>query len=343
MGGAAPHPQKRHTRQTTHGWHPSLSSALLSVRGGRYAYGLFEPEQQITGLDLVAVPQGNRRYLTGTRGHHNGLHFHGGEDDERVALLDVVGLADFVAEDVARHGGADLLQVARLGLDIGLDLRLGCLVLDGDRPGEPHDLEVHFTRPVAQHMCLGDVLEVHLTAGHVYRDVLTRVASHEVVWRGQHGDVAEFLAELLVLVEHLGVHDRAHKVGLRELPPMLLLKPRPQVAPVDGRQVRARPALDGLGPLEHLGPQRLGEAEGRLPDIALEELDDGLREGEAVSLFEDVVWRDAVLDHELGHVADDLGRRGHLDQITHQHVGVGVCLLDVVPLVSHPQRPRLHV
>lgn len=81
-------------------------------------------------------------------------------------------------------------------------------------------------------------------------------------------------------------------------------------------------ASDRLFPLEarsvgwpaghHLGSERLREAVGRNTEVALEVLHHGPGEGKRVPPLDHLLFRQVVLDHELGQVADDLGGRGHL-------------------------------
>ena len=68
-----------------------------------------------------------------------------------------------------------------------------------------------------------------------------------------------------------------------------------------------RAPLDGAAAAgEDAGAQGLGEAAGRHAELALEVLDDGLRQGERLGLLDDHLGGEVLRNHELGKVADDL-------------------------------------
>mmetsp|Transcript_24981 Transcript_24981/g.60104 ORF Transcript_24981/g.60104 Transcript_24981/m.60104 type:complete len:319 (+) Transcript_24981:848-1804(+) len=108
---------------------------------------------------------------------------------------------------------------------------------------------------------------------------------------------------------------------------------------VERGEVRAGAALDrsesALGArLQDLRPQRFRESSNRVAEVPLEELDDRCWEGQVLRLSQDVGFRlEPVLDHEQGEVADDLGGRGDLHDVTEHEVGTPVGLLNEWPLV----------
>jgi len=124
---------------------------------------------------------------------------------------------------------------------------------------------------------------------------------------------------------------------------VLLLEAEPEGVKVKVGKRLAWASLESLLALEDLGAEGLGEASWELPEVPLEVLDNRGREGEIVSLLEERVLVELVLDHELGEVADDLGAGCNLGRVTEEQIGLGVGLLDLRPLVSEPEAEGLEV
>ena len=81
---------------------------------------------------------------------------------------------------------------------------------------------------------------------------------------------------------------------------------------VQGCELGTGAAVDAGLVADDLGAQGLGKAANRLPEVALEELDDGRGEVELLGARDDVVLGEFVLRHPLREVADDLRRRRDL-------------------------------
>ena len=97
------------------------------------------------------------------------------------------------------------------------------------------------------------------------------------------------------------------------------------------RQVGAGPVGErGTAP-QHPVLELGGKAAGRLAQAPLKELDHALGKGELTLRVERVLRRQVVGNHEQGHVAHNLGRRRHLDDITEQEVDLAVGLADLMP------------
>ena len=101
--------------------------------------------------------------------------------------------------------------------------------------------------------------------------------------------------------------------------------PRAAASRSAGGSVSPGRPVSGSAALEHLRLERLREAAGRLAEVALRRTrpptpgNASSRSGSSTSL-----GRQVVGDHEQGHVADDLRRRRHLDDVAEQPVDLGV-------------------
>ena len=93
---------------------------------------------------------------------------------------------------------------------------------------------------------------------------------------------------------------------------------------------------DGLA-FDDAGTKWLWESERRDAEVSLEVFDDTFREGEGLCLIDDLLFRQIVGDQELSHVAHNLARRGHFDDVAEQAVGNGVALLHGGPLSRESQ------
>ena len=83
------------------------------------------------------------------------------------------------------------------------------------------------------------------------------------------------------------------------------------------------------------------EAAIRDAELAVEEVDNGLREVEGISLFIDILLGQMVLYHEECHIADNLGGRGDLDDIAEHHIDLRIHAADLRPLGSETDSRRL--
>ena len=176
------------------------------------------------------------------------------------------------------------------------------------------------------------------------RDGLADLGRAKVVLRREARHAAKLLVELEVLVKHLRVHGGRHDVNVADDRVFkALLELGAQLVKVERRHRLAGAAGDGRLALEHARAQRLGEALRRLAELALEVLDDGAREGKLLGAVDDGALVEAVLDHELGKVADSLGARRHLGRVVEKAARDLVALLDLGPLVRQAERERLEV
>ena len=124
---------------------------------------------------------------------------------------------------------------------------------------------------------------------------------------------------------------------------VLLLEAEPEGVKVKVRERLAWATLEGLLALEDLGAEGLRKATWELPEVPLEVLDDGRGEGKVIGLVEEGVLVQLILNHELGQVANDLGAGCDLGGVAEEHVGLGVGLLDLGPLVCEPEAEGLEV
>ena len=102
----------------------------------------------------------------------------------------------------------------------------------------------------------------------------------------------------------------------------------------------ARPGRLGAA-LQGLGPQRLGPAAGRVAELPAQEADDRVGDVELRGVGLEVRGVDPGADEVQREVADDLGRRRHLDEVPEHPVGGGVGVLDLLEPVPQPERDGL--
>ena len=158
--------------------------------------------------------------------------------------------------------------------------------------------------------------------------------------RRQHGEVAVLLALAVELLEDPGVEGGREDLALADGVAELLLHLGLLGGQVDGFEQFAGAAGEGLLPFEDDLLQLLGEAAVGLADHPLEEVDHPLREGQLLAAGEDILGLQVVLHHEHGHVADDLGGGGDLDQVAEHVVDLAVHLLALLPAVRRGRGPR---
>ena len=152
----------------------------------------------------------------------------------------------------------------------------------------------------------------------------------EVVDRGEHRDVAvrrPHLAELL------GRPGEQQLVEGRRGAPCAARSRCSSVSSPDGGS-HGRPSIA-------LGAERLGPAARRVAELAVQEADDGGGDVELLRVVGEL-GRVGADGHQVQReVADDLGRRGHLDDVAEDAVGGGVHVLDLLELLAETERDRL--
>ena len=110
---------------------------------------------------------------------------------------------------------------------------------------------------------------------------------------------------------------------------------------VDRRQIFASTSLERLFSLQDLVRQLLRETIGRKPHFALEQRHHGIRKGDGLVRITHVLGAKAVGDHGQRHVADDLGRGRHLDDVAKQQVHLRIGLFHLRPAVIQTHCPGL--
>ena len=313
-------------------------SSLLALGG--------DLNEKITSLHLLTLDGGDSLKNTVARSRNDGLHLSSGEDDEGLTSLDL--LADLAGDldDGTGHGRTDRAGDALDGLLDLLDVGASLLIVDDNSTGETVEGEVDVSLTLLVDLREALVLDEEVLAGlDVDADLLVDVHGAEEVASGDVGDGA-----VLLLVGHVVVEDaRIEGVGddisvLDAVLAVLLLELGLGSLEVVGRKLGAGTAghallavgkllalEDGLTGLLREAP-RLGNTE-----VALEVLDDGGGEVELAGTLEDVLLGELVLDHEVGEVADDLGGRSDLDDVTAELVGLLVGLLDLRPLAGETE------
>ena len=104
----------------------------------------------------------------------------------------------------------------------------------------------------------------------------------------------------------------------------------------------ARAALNTTAAaLDHLGAQRLRESARRHAEVALEVADDRVWQREGLCLLEDGLWGEALRDHKLREIADDLGGRRDLGDVSEELVRLCIHQLDLGPLLGEAELARL--
>ena len=130
------------------------------------------------------------------------------------------------------------------------------------------------------------------------------------------GEIAIVALEGIVIVIDLGIHRGGNHLTIIEVDIKFFFVIGAYGVKVLRRQERSRPHRDGFGPFEDHFLKLFVKAAGRLADHAFEEINHGAREGQILAFVVDVFGGQAVLDHEDGQIADNLGRRCNLYDVT---------------------------
>ena len=113
---------------------------------------------------------------------------------------------------------------------------------------------------------------------------------------------------------------------------------------------QARPLLVGeltaagrvqLRPASALVRNGSGQPPGGIAQLAVQEADHRVGDVEAARVGGELGRVGADRDQVQGEVADDLGGRGHLDDVAEDRVGGGVHVLDLLELLAEAERDRL--
>lgn len=261
--------------------------------------------------------------------------YHGADDSNDIALLHLRALLNPDLDNHTGHRAAALRRISGVGLGPRDVLDSSQLVIDGDGA----DLAVHLVEDVTLSRDIGqgpdseELQDEDLALLELDAELLADLGLGEEVLGGQHAEVAVLLRELLVVVEHGGVHDGAGDVALGHAAPLLadLLL---DLGEVDGGEEEAGALVELAAAAERVAAQRLGEAAVGLAHESLEEVEDGAGEVQLGCLRDEGLWGELVGDHELGKIADGLGNWSNLDHVTKYVVGLLVSLLGLRPLCS---------
>ena len=290
------------------------------------------------------------------------LHFHGRQHRDHLTFLHRFAHFDLDVDHVAFHGCSELTVDGRIGFGPdGQSAAFHRLVADEDGPQLAVQLEEDLAFAVGRQigrtgqrleMQRLSLLDRHLEllgnlgtdqkVARVDLELLGNLGTDQKVARVELVHRPVLLAVVEKVLGHLGVQSGAHHVGFRHVLE-LLLQLRLQGVEVEGVHVGARPVVDPGQVLQHVAPERLGESAVRLSDLSLQELDDGVGEGQLGGLVQDVLLAQLVLGHVLSQIAHDLGTGRHLDDVPQDLVGVAITPLDVLELITQSQAVRLEL
>lgn len=118
--------------------------------------------------------------------------------------------------------------------------------------------------------------------------------------------ITVLVSEAAELLEDLGVHVVRCNIVIGDVLAELFTQLGLDLLKVERLHGQSRSTSDSRSVTDNLGSQRFGETAVRLSEVTLEEFDHAFREVQAVSLFENLLLRQVVRDHELGKVTDSL-------------------------------------
>ena len=260
-----------------------------------------------------------------------GFHLHRFGDDDGVALLDRGAFFDEEFYHGAGECRTDFARYVLVRFSGGIRRLCHMSVVDLDLARHAVQLELKLSVAFQVRFC--DIIkanEEHLAFIDVDADFFTDFHAEEIGRRIKEREVAI----LMIAVHVVGEDFRIDAVGgdiFFAGRDVLLFHFHLDFFKVDilrlAFEVRLLSAQDDL--LEFFREAAIRDAE-----LAVEEVDNGLREVEGISLFIDILLGQMVLYHEEGHIADDLGGRGDLDDIAEHHIDLRIHAADFRPLGS---------
>lgn len=242
-------------------------------------------------------------------------------------------------DEDTRHGGTDLAGVTGIGLGSADVLDGSLLVGDGDLS----DLTVHLEEDLTLAGVLAEgtdskkLQDKNLTLLKLDVELLTNLRSRQEVASGKDGEITVGLVELLEVLEDLGVHGPRSDIALGDGGTELLGEVSLDLDKVNRLEEQTRSLIELASSTEGVASERLGEATEGLTHHTLEELKDGSGEVELAGASLDILNTQAVGDHELGKITNNLGGGSDLDDVAEELVGVLVGLLGLSPLRSKTQ------
>mmetsp|Transcript_15750 Transcript_15750/g.40095 ORF Transcript_15750/g.40095 Transcript_15750/m.40095 type:complete len:386 (-) Transcript_15750:263-1420(-) len=292
--------------------------------------------EQVTDGDIVLGLNRHVRHPSVAGAGHCRFHLHGAQHDEGRPGLDVLARLDGHVDDLAGHGGPDAALVAGVGLLLcHAQLVAGGLLRNFDHAGQPVQLEEDLPAPVR--LPVSDRLEHDLrlhALAHVQDNLLIRLHRPQKGLGGQDREVRVLLPHLVEIVKDSRVQRPGYHVQVAHGLLSVLVCDLPFLdRKVHLAHLRARPPRYRRLPLEHLSAQLLREPARRLAQVPLEVLDHARRKIQLVSLLQNRLLGQVVLNDELGEVADDLAAWSHLDNVAQHLVAQPVGVLDSLPLI----------
>lgn len=238
-----------------------------------------------------------------------------------------------------RHGGADLAGVVRISLRSADVVNSSLLVNDGDLSDLAVHLEEDFTLAgvLREGTDSKELQNEDLALLELDVELLANLRSGEEVSSRKNGKITVLLDELLVVLKDLGIHDVRGDIAFGDGGTELLAELALDLGEVDGVEEQTGALIELASATESVGAQRLGESTEGLAHHTLEELENGAGEIQLRGTSLDILRRQAVGNHELGKVTDDLGGGGNFDNIAKEVVGVLIRLLGLKPLGSETQ------
>jgi len=175
----------------------------------------------------------------------------------------------------------------------------------------------------------------------VDKQFLTSRQAVEIIGRRKHRHRTVGLGCQRIVGEDLRIHEIGGELEVADLAADLLFDRLTLGIEVGVLKQGAGP--DGIGrfALQRLLLQTFRPADRRLAEIAAQHGDDRFREGHVLLWIDDVLDGQVLAHHHQRHVAHDLGRRRHLDDVAEHLVGVGIGLRHFVPAGFQPERAGL--
>ena len=176
----------------------------------------------------------------------------------------------------------------------------------------------------------------HLALLDFNLDNLARSHAEEEGRRVENGYIAKFVVAVYPIGEYLRI-EAVCADSLVSGRCFQLLELSTDILEINRRQHCARTLADSLATFEHDLLQLFREALVRSADAAFEEFYDRCREVQHIALSINVFLGEVVLHHEQCHIANNLGGRSNLNQITEHHGYAVIHILDFFPAVNQAE------
>ncbi len=235
-----------------------------------------------------------------------------------------------------------MVGVAGVGLGMGLARRF--LSATGDTQGARQAVQFEVESHLAVFLDVGlagQTDDQGLAPVDIDRHLVLFAHAIKEGRRRQRRNVAVLAVVLGVFGEYLGVHQIGCEIVVVDMATNGLLRPGSFRLQIGLRKMGRSAANNRFLTLQYPGLQGRWEPVRRIAEFALHHRHHRFREGNLALRVLHIVGPEIVGDHEQRQITNHLGRRGDLDDVAEQGVGIGVGLGDLVPAMIQAHRAGL--